>query len=183
MLKYIIICIVMKNRIVILNRLLMATAMLIAMAAPASYASKERSFNAVSYQYNVTTSPQVSYRKFKSRVTINNNRGIRVIEIKNYVSKKSKPDGRITIAISGNDVGSAIYNNKNELVAEFGRGKRAGDSLYIFKQKEGENTIVASWFVDEDYIMSDYTITNSGDMLVYKETIIYSAKRPSRKKK
>ena len=173
----------MKNRIVILNRLLMATAVIIAMAPPASYGAKERSFNAVSYLYNASTSPQVSYHKFKSRVTFSDSGSVKVIEIKNYVTKKSKPDARVTIAISGPDVGSAIYNSKNELLAEFGKGKRVGDSLYIFKQKEGENSIVALWFVDDNYIMSDYAISDGSDNLLYKETVIYSAKSPLRKKK
>lgn len=173
----------MKNRIVDINRLFLAAAVIVATMAAPSYGAKERSFNAVSYQYNATTSPQVSYRKFKSRVTITDRGAVKVIEIKNYLSRKSKPDARVTIAISGNDVGSAIYNNKNELLAEYGNGKRVGDSLYVFKQKNGENSIVALWFVDDNYIMSDYTITDSDDTLLYKETVIYTAKSPLRKKK
>ena len=173
----------MKNRIVILNCLLVAIAIVIAMAAPPSYGAKGRSFNAVSYQYNTTISPMVSHRKFKSRITFTNRGGVKVIEIKNYVTKKSKPDARVTIAISGKDVGSAIYNNKDQLIAEYGKGLRVGNSLYIFRQKEGENSIVASWFVDDNYIMSDYTITDNQGMLLYKETVIYSAKRVIKRKK
>lgn len=173
----------MKNRIIVYRLISAAAIILAALTSVPSYAAKERSFNAVSYQYNATASPNVSYRKFKSRVTFTNSGGMKIIEIKNYVTKKSKPDARITIAVSGSDVGSAIYNNKNELIAEFGSGTRAGDNLYIFRQKEGERSIVASWFVDENYIMSDYAISSSDDVLLYKETVIYSAKSVLRKKK
>ena len=173
----------MKNSIVSLRQLALLAAVILAVAAPPSYAAKERSFNAVSYQYNATTSPQISYRKFKSRITISDSGAVKVIEIKNYVTKKSKPDARVTIAVSGIDVGSAIYNDKNELIAEYGKGKRVGNSQYVFRQKDGEHFIVASWFVDDDYIMSDYTVSDSDDIIIYKETVIYSAKSPARKKK
>jgi len=172
----------MKNRIVVLNRLLLPAAFIVAMSAAPSYGAGPREFSAISYQYNTNSSPQVSYRNFKSRIIFTDSGSVKVIEIKNYVSKKSKPDARVTIAISGNDVGSAIYNDKNELLAEFGKGKKESDSLYVFRQKDAERSIMASWFVDENYIMSDYTISGKDDALLYKETVIYSAKNPVKKK-
>jgi len=182
MLEYIISGIVMKNLIAPINRLLLAAAVIIAATAAPSPAARARDFSAVSYQYNATTSPQASYRKFKSRVTFTDKGRVKVIEIKNYVSNKSKPDARVTIAISGLDVGAAIYNSKNELLAEYGKGKKEGESLYVFRRKDGERSVVALWFVDDNYIMSDYTISSSDNELLYKETVIYSAKSPLRKR-
>ncbi|MFQ5432681.1 MAG: hypothetical protein ACE5EN_09260 [Nitrospinota bacterium] len=172
----------MKNLIAHINRLIVPAAVIIAAMAPPSHGAKARHFNAILYQYNATTSPQVSYRKFKSRITISDSGSVSVIEIKNYISRKSKPDARVTIAVSGNDAGAAIYNGKNELLAEYGTGKKAGDSLYVFRQKNGERSTVALWFVDDNYIMSDVTISDSDNSLLFKETVIYSARSPSRKK-
>ncbi len=172
----------MKNLISASSRLLMAAAVIIAAAAPPSHSEEARDFSAVSYQYNATTSPQTSYRKFKSRVTITDSGRVTVIEIKNYVSSQSKPDARVTIAVSGRDAGAAIYNSKNELLAEYGKGEKVSESLYVFRQKDGERSVVALWFVDDNYIMSDYTISDGDNELLYKETVIYSAKTPLRKR-
>ena len=172
----------MKNLISTINPFLLAAAVIIA-AAPPSHGDGARDFSAVSYQYNATTFPETSYHKFKSRVSITDSGRVTVIEIKNYVSSQSKPDARVTIAISGNEAGSAIYNSKNELLAEFGKGEKVGESLYVFRQKDGERSVVALWFVDDNYIMSDYTISDGDNELLYKETVIYSAKTPVKKKK
>lgn len=173
----------MKNRIALFRQISVATIIFLAVTPLPSYASKERAFNAVSYQYNVRGSPQVTYRKFKSRISITDRGIVKVIEIKNYISRKSTPDARVTIAISGSDVGSAVYNDKNELLADFGKGIKINNNLYTFSHKDGEKTVSALWFVDDDSIMSDYTISDKDNNLLFKETVIYSAKTPLRKKR
>ena len=175
----------MKNRIVIRHLIVAATVLLTACATGGATQSGKakglREFKAVSYQYNVNASPRISTRKFKSRISISKVGSVKVIEIKNYQSRKSKPDARITIAVTGTDVGSAIYNDQNELIAEFGSGKIVNNNFYSFKQKNESQSVTANWFVEQDFIMSDYTLTDKNNTILYKETVIYISTVPLRK--
>lgn len=176
----------MKNRIVIRHLLLAAIVSLSACAtggaAQAGRGKGLREFKAVSYQYNVNASPRISSRKFKSRISISKVGGVKVIEIRNYPSRKPKPDAKITIAVSGADVGSAIYNAQNELIAEFGSGKIVNNNFYSFKQKNETQSVTANWFVEDNFIMSEYTLTDKNNTLLYKETVIYISTVPLRRK-
>ena len=176
----------MKNRIVIRHLIVAAAVLLTACATggatQAGKATGLREFKAVSYQYNVNASPRISSRKFKSRISISKVGIVKVIEIKNYPSRKQKPDARVTIAVSGTDVGSAIYNDQNELIAEFGSGKKVNNNFYSFTQKNDNQFVTANWFVEQDFIMSEYTLKDKNNTLLYKETVIYISTAPTRKK-
>ena len=176
----------MKNRIVIRHLVVAAAVLLSACATGGAGQSGKgkglREFRAVSYQYNVNASPRISLRKFKSRVSISKVGSVKVIEIRNYPSRKPKPDAKITIAVSGTDVGSAIYNDQNELIAEFGSGKIVNNNFYSFKQKNESQFVTANWFVEDNFIMSEYTLTDKNNTVLYKETVIYTTTTPLRKK-
>ncbi len=146
------------------------------------FAAKARSFNTVVVEYNVNANPQISSKKFRSRVSVFEQDAVKIIEIKNFIRKKRAPDGIVKIVRSGTDVASAVYNGKMEVRVEYPKGKIVGKNLYTFIQTNGNRTIRASWFISEDYIMSDSYMTDENDTLLYKETVIYRAQNPSRKR-
>lgn len=149
--------------------------------APA-FGAKARDFGAVAMEYNVNANPQIISKKFKSRVSVFEQDAVKVIEIKNFTSKKRKPDVVVKIVRSGIDVASALYNGKMEALAEYPNGKIVNKNLYTFIKTNGKRTIRASWFISKDYMMSDSYMTDENDRLLYKETVIYRAKNPLRKK-
>lgn len=148
-----------------------------------AFGAKAREFSAVVMEYNVNANPSVSSKKFKSRVSVFEQDAVKIIEIKNFIRKKRKPDAIVKIVRSGADVASAVYNSKMEVVAEYPSGKIVSKNLYTFSQPNSKRTIRASWFIGEDYLMSDSYMTDENGVLLYKETVIYRARTPSRKKR
>lgn len=150
-------------------------ALLLILHTPA-FGAKARNFSAVVMEYNVNANPQVSSRKFKSQVAVFGQDAVKIIEIKNFIMKRKEPDGIVRIVRSGMDVASVVYNDKMETLAEYPKGKIVSKNLYTFSQTSGKRTVHASWFIGEDYMMSDSYMTDEKGTLLYKETVIYSAK-------
>jgi len=146
-----------------------------------AFGAKARDFSAMVMEYNVNANPQVSSKKFKSRVSVFEQDAVKIIEIKNFIRKKREPDGIVKIVRSGTDIASVVYNGKMEVMAEYPSGKIVSKNLYTFSRTNGKRTIRASWFIDEDYMMSDSYMTDENDTLLYKETVIYRAKTELRK--
>jgi len=62
---------------------------------------------------------------------------------------------------------------------EFKRESTGG--IFVFKESDKDRALEIRWFMDDDYIMSEYTMMDKGDTLLFKETIVYTARRPMRK--
>ncbi len=149
------------------------------LSAAAAYAG-ERAFDAASFEYNVNASPQINSRKFSCRVDYFQEGFVKVIQIKNFINKKSDPDVIVKIVSTNNSAASMLYNGKMEIVTEYPRGKFVNENLFTFTGGDANRQITGSWFVDPDYLMSDFAMRDANGVLLYKETVVYTAKSPSR---
>jgi len=170
----------MKKHPMLGIKLLLLSALLSAVAAQTASAGEWRDFTADSVEYRLGRQPELTMNKFKSRVMVFDQGEVKVIQIKNYITDKKKHDVLIKIAISYGSVGSMVYDKDNNLVAEYGRGKPVSESRYSFQQKSGENTVFGDWFVSGDDLMSNFEIKDKNGLLLYKETVIYMAKKPKK---
>lgn len=143
----------------------------------------ERDFKATAYEYNINASPQINSRIFRSRIRIMEQGQVKVLTIKNFVKNKGKPDSTVKVAISLTSAGSVIYNDKMQVVAEYPKGKIINENLLVFEQKSGVRNIIGRWFIDDDFMMSDFTMTGENGLVLLKEVVIYRAKNPTRKPK
>ncbi len=146
-----------------------------------AHAESDRAFEAVSHEYNVNASPQISSRKFNCTVRSMDQGLVRVVEIRSYITAKSQPDVLIRIVSSNNSVASQIYNGKMEMIAEYTNAEMVNSNLFTFKSGDDKRKVNGRWYMDPDYMMSDFTIADAGGNQLYKETVIYSAKKPGRK--
>ena len=149
------------------------------LCAPAAYAG-ERAFEATSFEYNVNASPQISSRKFGCKVDYFKEGFVKIVQIKNFINKKSDPDVIVKIVSSNDSAASMLYNSKMEIVTEYPRGKFVNENLFTFTGGDNNRQIAGSWFTDPDFLMSDFTMRDDKGVLLYKETVIYTAKSPSR---
>jgi hypothetical protein len=149
---------------------------------PPAEAAGWRDFEASGIEYNVALNPRLSGRHFKSKVKFFKEGIVRVVEIKNFINGRKKPDINIKIAVSSNSAGSAIYDSEMKLIAEYPAGTIADENLYIFDREVDNTKITGRWFVDDDYLMSDFAIHTEEGVIVYQETVVYRAKKPLKKK-
>ncbi len=149
------------------------------LSTAAAYAG-ERAFDADSFEYNVNASPQIHSRRFTCKVDYFQDGFVKVVQIKNFINKKSDPDVIVKIVSSNNNVASMLYNSKMELVTEYPRGKFVNENLFTFAGGDANRQITGSWFIDPDYLMSDFSMRDASGALLYKETVVYTAKSPSR---
>ena len=149
--------------------------------SPAESASW-REFDASGIEYNATLKPKLSGRHFKSKVKFFKEGTVRVVEIQNFINGERKPDIHIKIAVSSNSAGSAIYDSDMKLIAEYPAGTIADENLYIFDREVDNNKITGRWFIEDDYLMSDFAIHTNGGAVIYQETVVYRAKKPTKKK-
>ncbi len=163
-------------------RILLLAVLFAGVAVKAASAGEWRDFTADSVEYRLSRQPELTMKKFKSKVMVFNRGEVKVVQIKNYITDKKKHDVLIKIAISYGSVGSMVYDRNNNLVAEYGRGKPVSESRYSFEQKQGENTVFGDWFVSDDDLMSNFEIKDKNGLLLYKETVIYMAKKPKKKR-
>lgn len=151
----------------------------LSLSAPAVHAG-ERVFEATSFEYNINASPQISSRKFKCTVDYFQEGFVKVVQIKNYLSKKSDPDVIVKIVSSNNSAASMLYNSKMEVMTEYPRGIFVNENLFTFTGGDDNRKITGSWFTDPEYLMSDFAMRDAKGTLLYKETVIYTPKSPSR---
>ncbi|GMT41595.1 MAG: hypothetical protein IEMM0002_0006 [bacterium] len=144
---------------------------------------KNRVFEATAYEYNVKATPPVRLRRFRSLVSVFSQDQVVVIEIKNFVRKKAAPDVTVKIVRTGVDVASVVVNDKMQTVAEYTRGTMVNSNLYKFTKSSGKRTITGRWFIETDYMMSDFTLIDQNGALLYKETVIYRAEKPVKAKR
>lgn len=149
--------------------------------ASAAFAEKERIFDATAFEYNVAAKSAITSKTFTSHVTVFEQGSIKIVQLKNFINNKNNHDVLLKIVISGNSVGSIVYNSKMEIIAEYSKGKIENEYLYLFSAKNKKNTIKGSWYIEDDFIMSDFSIVNESGAIIYKETVIYRAQ--DRKKK
>ncbi len=149
------------------------------LAAPAVNAG-ERAFDAISFEYNINASPQISSRKFGCKVDYFQEGFVKIVQIKNFINKKSDPDIIVKIVSSNDSAASMLYNSKMEIVSEYPRGKFVNENLFTFTGGDTNRQITGSWFTDPDYLMSDFSMRDGNGVLLYKETVIYTPKSPSR---
>lgn len=149
------------------------------LSATGAYA-EERAFEATSFEYNINASPQISSRKFKCTVDYFREGFVKIIQIKNFISKKSDPDVIVKIVSSNNSAASMLYNGKMEIMTEYPRGTFVNENLFTFTGGDDNRRITGSWFTDPDYMMSDFAMRDGKGVLLYKETVIYTPKSPSR---
>lgn len=147
--------------------------------APAAYAG-ERAFDATSIEYNINASPQIHSRKFSCKLDYFQEGIVKIVQIKNFINKKSDPDVIVKIVSSNDSAASILYNSKMEVITEYPRGQFVNENLFTFTGGDDKRKIAGSWFVDPDYLMSDFTMRDERGALLYKETVIYTAKSPSR---
>lgn len=140
-----------------------------------------KAFRATAYEYNISASPQVHSSSFDCSVKFVEQGLVKVIEVRNFLKGSAAPDVIVRIVASANSVGSVIYNAKGEAVAEYPNGELVNGNLFIFKAGTEKRKVSGRWYVDLDYLMSDFTITDDLGTELYKETVIYQAKSPSRK--
>ncbi len=162
-------------------RMIVRIACLLALAAvlftpPPALAKKERNFEARRIEYNINSSPRVSFNKFKSRISVLERGNVKVVTLRNFVSKKSKPDVTIKIALSAGSVGSQIFNSEGKLIQEYATGEYVNKNLYVFRQSFDKSKTVGSWFISDDRLMSDFSMRDKNGVLLFKETVIYSVK-------
>lgn len=150
---------------------------------PPVFAEKWVEFEAVRFEYNLNAVPEVSQISFKSYVYIFNQGAVKVVQIKNFIKSKSKHDALIKIAISSSSAGIIVYDGEDNTIAEYGKAVIASNNLYTFDEKSGDNQVSGSWFIENDYMMSDFTLRSPKGILLYKETVIYTAKYSRRGKK
>ncbi len=143
---------------------------------PSALAQKERSFEARRIEYNVNASPRMSFKKFKSRISVQERGGVKVVTLKNFVSKKSKPDVTIKIALSSGTVASQIFNSEGKIIMEYPKGEYVNKNLYVFRRSLDKRETVGSWFISDDYLMSDFSMRDQNGFLLFKETVIYNLK-------
>jgi len=168
----------MKKHPMIEIRILLFALLLTAPALKAVSAGEWRDFNAEAVEYRLNRQPELTVKKFKSMVVFFNAGEVKVIQVKNFITNKKKHDVLIKIAISYGAVGSVVYDSSNNLIAEYGGGKPVSESRYSFQRKDGENTVFGDWFISDDDLMSDFEIKDKNGLLMYKETVIYTAKNP-----
>lgn len=155
-------------------------AVLAAVLAVQPARADEKKFEATAFEYNVNNSPQITTKKFVSRISIFEQQVVKIVEIKNFISQKSSPDVVVKIAASSDSVASIIYNEKMEVIAEYPRGTQVNSNLAVFKGGDAKRRLSGSWYIDPDYLMSDFSIMDEAGTLLYKETVIYTSKSPSR---
>lgn len=148
-------------------------------STPAVYAG-ERAFEATSFEYNVNASPQINSRKFRCTVDYFQEGFVKVVQIKNFMGKKSDPDVIVKIVSSNDSAASMLYNGKMEIMTEYPRGIFVNENLFTFTGGDDNRKITGSWFTDPDYLMSDFAMHDGKGVLLYKETVIYTPKSPSR---
>lgn len=146
---------------------------------PTVYAG-ERAYDALSFEYNINSSPQIHSRKFACKVDYFQEGFVKIIQIKNFINKKSDPDVIVKIVSSNNSVATMLYNGKMEIVTEYPRGQFVNENLFTFTGGDTNRQITGSWFTDPDYLMSDFAMRDANGVLLYKETVIYTPKSPSR---
>ncbi len=140
----------------------------------------ERPFQATAFEYNVNASPQISSRTFNCKINFFVEGIVKVIEIKSFLSKRSDPDVIVKVVSSNDTAASMIYNKDMEPIASYPRGQYVNDNLMLFTGGDEKRQVTGSWYTDPDYLMSDFAIRDANGALLYKETVIYTAKSPSR---
>lgn len=163
-----------------MNRSLALAALAAALLMAACASGGAHPFEATAYEYNINASPQVKSRKFGCSVKKFEEGVVRVIEIRNFISQKAEPDVTVKIVTSNDTAASIIYNAKMEKIAEYPRGQYVNENLMLFTGGDGQRKITGKWFTDSNCLMSDFTISDEKGVLLYKETVIYTAKSPSR---
>jgi len=156
--------------------IILITVTLLTSISPLSYAGNWRKFEAVGVEYNVNSTPQVKGSTFKSKVNIFSDGAVRVVQVDNYISGKRDPDIHIKVAISFNSAGSVIYDSEMKPIAEYPNGKIISKNLILFEQELEGRTLKGEWFIEEDYLMSDFSLVSSDGTLLFKETVVYRAK-------
>ncbi len=164
-------------------KVLTLSSLLLSTAVSSAVADEWRNFSAVVIEYTPGKATELKRSSFKSKVSVFEQGAVKVIQIKNFISGKRKHDALIKIAISSNSMGSIIYDSQNKPIAEYGNGKIVSDTHYMFEQELKDGVTVGRWFIEEDYIMSDISYMDKEGNLLYKETVIYIAKRPKKKKR
>jgi hypothetical protein len=163
-------------------RILLIALLLTVPAVKAVSAGEWRDFNAEAIEYRLNRQPELTMKKFKSMVMSFNAGEVKVVQVKNFITNKKKHDVLIKIAISYGSVGSVVYDSNNNLIAEYGGGKPVSESRYSFQKKNGENTVFGDWFISDDYLVSDFEIKDKNGLLMYKETVIYTAKKSKKER-
>jgi len=139
-------------------------------------AEEWRNYKAVSVIYVNNAPSKIKNSTFKSKISIFTDGAFRIIQIKNYLKPGSKYDSLIKISDNGTDVGSLIYNSNNKVIAEYSGGKIWDKNYYSFSKKIKEGLIHADWFIGKNSMMSDFSMQDKSGRLLYKETVVYSAR-------
>lgn len=153
-----------------------------ALLPAAARADDGRQFEAIAYEYNVNASPQIHSSRFDCKVNVLEQGTVKVVELRSFITAKPDPDVVIRIISSNESVASQIYNARMEQIAEYPKGQMVNENLFIFKSGDEKRKVSGMWYLDPDYMMSDFSITDANGVQLYKETVIYTAKKPSRRK-
>ncbi|MBI3582289.1 MAG: hypothetical protein HY098_09505 [Nitrospinae bacterium] len=149
-------------------------------AGPAG-AGNDRDFTAASFQFDAGAQNPVVSKKFDCKIKTVEQGPVRVITISSFISAKSAPDVIIRVISSESSVANIIYNSKMEVVAEYPKGDLIGPNVFLFKGGDEKRKVEGRWYLDQDYMMSDFSVSDPKGAIIYKETVIYQAKKPSRK--
>ena len=151
------------------------------LAARPAFAAGERDFTATAFQYDTGLQNPMVSKRFDCRIKTFEQGSVRKTTISSFVSGKPTPDVTIDIISSNNSVANIIYNSKMEPVAQYPRGEALGPNLFLFKGGDEKRKEEGRWYMDQDYLMSDFSIADAKGAIIYKETVIYQAKKPLRK--
>ncbi|MBI3793796.1 MAG: hypothetical protein HY280_03580 [Nitrospinae bacterium] len=152
----------------------------VALAFPA-FAGSERDFEATAFQYDAAAADHVTTKKFESRIKIAEQGAVRIITISSYITGKSDPDVIIRVVSSSTSAANMIYNGKMDLIAEYPTGEILNQYLLSFKGGDDKRIVAGKWYMDVDNLMSDFSVSDPNGVLVYKETVVYRAKKPAKK--
>ncbi len=147
----------------------------------AARAGNEKDFTAFSFQYDTSLQNPVVSKRFDCKIKTAEQGPVRIITISSFVSGKSAPDVIIRVISSENSVANIIYNSKMEVVAQYPKGDMIGPNVFLFKGGDEKRKVEGRWYLDLDYMMSDFSISDPKGAILYKETVIYQAKSPRRK--
>jgi hypothetical protein len=149
-------------------------------AGPAR-AGNERDFTAAAFQFDTSLQNPVVSKKFDCRIKTAEKGPVRIITISSFVSGKSSPDLTIKVMTNNNSAANIVYNSKMEVIAEYPKGDILNSNVLLFKTGDEKRKVEGRWYLDQDYMMSDFTVSEPKGAIIYKETVIYQAKKPSRK--
>ncbi len=149
-------------------------------AGPAR-AGNDRDFTAVSFQYDTSLQNPVVSKRFDCKIKFSEQGMVRIITISSFISGKSNPDVIIKVMTNNNSAANIIYNSKMDVIAEYPKGEILNSNILLFKTGDDKRKVDGRWYLDKDYLMSDLTVTDSNGTQVSRETVIYQAKKPSRK--